>query len=247
MINETIGQISALTSAASWAFATILWYKLGDRLSYFSLNLFKTVFGSLYLVVFVLIAGIYLPSFNDTVFLIISGLIGIALGDTFYFKSLTYIGPRLSALMGTVVPVCTTILAIFILGEKVSSAALMGILMTVGGVAWVVTERVTKKDIIKNKSMGVKYALISVLCTSLGTVFAKIGIKTTPALHATLIRMIGAGLGLMIWGYANNQLKNWINPFIKNKELFRKSAFAVFVSVFGGFVLFNLSNECSTG
>lgn len=213
MINETIGQISALTSAASWAFATILWYKLGDRLSYFSLNLFKTVFGSLYLVVFVLIAGIYLPSFNDTVFLIISGLIGIALGDTFYFKSLTYIGPRLSALMGTVVPVCTTILAIFILGEKVSSAALMGILMTVGGVAWVVTERVTKKDIIKNKSMGVKYALISVLCTSLGTVFAKIGIKTTPALHATLIRMIGAGLGLMIWGYANNQLKNWINPF----------------------------------
>ena len=103
-----LGGIAALISAATWGIGSILWRKIGDKISPFSMNLSKGILGSLYLTVVLLIIGFQPLTVRDFVFLGISGLLGIALGDTFFFMSLMNMGPRLTSLIR---PVTLTLLA----------------------------------------------------------------------------------------------------------------------------------------
>jgi drug/metabolite transporter (DMT)-like permease len=73
--------------------------------------------------------------------LTLSGLIGLVLGDSWGFKALVMIGPRLTTLLRATTPIMTTIIAWFMLGERLKPIDLIGIALTVGGVAWVITER----------------------------------------------------------------------------------------------------------
>lgn len=236
MGHQLIFGIFALISAASWAFGTVLWRKVGEEISPFSMNLSKGIIGSLYLAVVFLVIGIEPISMRDFLFLGISGLLGIALGDTFFFMSLINLGPRLSSLMGTLLPVCVAFSAVIFLGERPSFLAWMGIFLTVSGVAWVLKERLPQEGIIKNKSLGIKYRLLSVIFMTAGVIFAKIGVTSVPTVQATFIRMFWGVIGLILWGSLNHQLKDWAAPF-RNLHLLKNVSFIVFVVVFGGFWL----------
>lgn len=228
--------IVALTSAASWAFGTVLWRKIGEEISPVSMNFSKGIIGSFYLALVFLIIGIEPISMRDFLFLGISGLLGITLGDTFFFMSLMYLGPSLSSLMGTLVPVSVAFSAVIFLSEMPSFTAWMGIFLTVSGVAWVLKERLPQNEIIKNKSLGIRYRLLSIVCMTAGVIFAKIGVTSVPTVQATFIRMFWGVIGLIVWGSLNHQLRDWITPF-KNFELLKKVSFIVFIVVFGGFWL----------
>lgn len=204
------------------------------------MNLGKSIIGCLCLAVVILFVGRGEVSLRAFIALALSGLLGIAVGDTLYFMSLMQLGPRLSSLMGTLTPVITAILAILILGERLSLLACGGVFLTLSGVAWVVSERIPQKGIIKNKPLGVKYGLLSILCTSAGIILAKIGVSSASAITATFIRMFWAAIGLIIWGSVRRQLKGWIAPF-RDINLLKRVFSIVIISVFGGFWLFLLS------
>jgi len=228
--------IIALTSAASWALGMILWRKIGEEISPFSMNLSKGVVGSFYLGIVLLFIGIETVNLSSFLFLGISGLVGITLGDTFFFMSLMQLGPRFSSLMGSLYPVFIAFSAVLFLGERPSLLAWIGIFLTVCGVFWVLRERIPQKEIVKNKTLGIKYSLLAIICTVAGVIFAKIGVASVPTIEATLIRLLWGVLGLVIWGFLSRQLKNWITPF-KNLRLLKNISFVVFIVVFGGFWL----------
>lgn len=209
---------------------------MGEEISPYSMNLCKGVIGCLYLIVVLVLVGIEPVNIRDFLFLGISGLIGISLGDTFFFMSLMYLGPRLASLMGALTPVCIAIAAILFLGERPPSLVWAGIILTVGGVTWVLWERLPEDTLIKNKSLGIKYSIISVLCTTIGVIFAKIGVTSTSVVQATLIRLFWGSIGLIVWGGLTRQLKNWINPF-KNLHILRRVFLIVLIVTFGGFWL----------
>jgi len=228
--------IIALASAAFWALGGVLWRKIGEEISPISMNLSKGIIGSLYLAIVLLVIGIEPVNIRAFLFLGISGLIGIALGDTFFFMSLMHLGPRLTSLMGALVPVFIAFSAVLFLGERPSFLVWVGIFLTVSGVVWVLWERIPQKEIVKNKSLGIKYGLLSITCTTVGVIFAKVGVKSVPAMQATLIRLLWAVVGLTLWGCLNHQLKNWLTPF-KNPRLLKSVFFVVFIVAFGGFWL----------
>lgn len=228
--------IVALISAASWALGTVLWRKIGEEISPFSMNLGKGVIGCLYLALVFLVIGIEPISIQDFLFLGVSGILGITLGDTFFFMALINLGPSLASLMGTLLPVSVAFSAVIFLSEKPSLSAWAGIFLTVGGVAWVLKERIPRNGIIKNKPLGVKYRLLSILCMTAGVIFAKIGVSSVPTVQASFIRMAWGVAGLIIWGFFNQELNNWIAPF-KKPHLLKKVSFIVFIIVFGGFWL----------
>lgn len=236
MSHQIFFGIIALTSAASWAFATILWRKIGEEISPFSMNLSKGIIGGLYLVVILLIIGFKSVDMRSFLFLGASGLLGITLGDTLFFISLMHLGPRLSSLMGTLTPVFIALSSVVFLREKPTFLAWIGIFLTIGGVAWTLWEQGSKKEIIKNKSLGITYRLLSIICFTVGTILAKIGVESVPPMQATFIRLSWAVVGLILWGCLNHQLKNWLIPF-KNQYLLRKVSFIVIIIVFGGFWL----------
>jgi drug/metabolite transporter (DMT)-like permease len=237
---QVIGGLIALASAASWSISTILWCKIGEKISPFSMNLSKGIIGSLYLLIVLLVIGF--ASIDVHIFLLlgISGLLGITLADTFYFMSLKHLGPRLTSLMGALFPVSIVLSAVVFLGEKQSLLAWIGIFLTIIGVVWVLAERIPQDKLVLNKPLGIRYSLLSIVCTTAGIILAKIGVSTVPPLQATFIRLFWGVAGLVLWGSLNRQLKNWIIPF-KNLHLLKNVSLIVLIGTFGGFWFFLLA------
>jgi drug/metabolite transporter (DMT)-like permease len=230
----------ALASSASWALGTVLWRKIGEEISPFSMNLGKGIIGSLYLAAAFLVIRMEPMSLHDFLYLGISGLLGITLGDTFFFLSLMHLGPSLSSLMGTLIPVSVAFSAVIFLGERPSSATWAGICLTVGGVAWVVQARQSRQGLARSTSRGVVLRLLSVLFMTAGIICAKIGVRSVPSVQATLIRMLWGVAGLLLWGCLTRQLRGWVAP-LADLRLLWKVSLIVFVVVFGGFWLSLLS------
>ena len=230
----------ALASSASWALGTVLWRKIGEEISPFSMNLGKGIIGSLFLAAPFIFIRLEPMSMHDFVYLGISGLLGITLGDTFFFLSLMHLGPSLSSLMGTLIPVSVAFSAVVFLGERPSSAVWAGILLTVGGVAWVVNARQSRQVRPKSEVSGVVLRLLSVLFMTAGIICAKIGVRAVPTVQATLIRMLWGVAGLLCWGGLSRQLGHWVAP-LRDPRLLRKVCLIVFIVVFGGFWLSLLS------
>ena len=71
----------------------------------------------------------------------LSGLIGLVVGDAMLFQALVLLGPRLAMLVLSLTPVFSTLLGWSLLGERLLPVQFLGILLTVGGAALVVSAR----------------------------------------------------------------------------------------------------------
>jgi len=100
---DLLGKAFAFLCALLWAFAVILFKKSGEDLKPLSLNFYKSSISSILMIPVLIFGGIKLlpPEllFNDYIILIISGILGIALSDTFFFKSLNLLGAGLTAIV----------------------------------------------------------------------------------------------------------------------------------------------------
>ena len=234
------GGIAALASAASWALCAILWRNIGETISPLSMNLYRGIISCLFLTVALLFTGPMSMAASDFWFLACSGVLGIALGDTLFFMSLMNLGPRLVSLLGTLTPVLVTIFAIIFLGEKPTLVVITGIILIVAGIVWVLWEKTPQTQIVKNKSLGIRYGVLSMTCMAGGIILTKIGVTSVPTLQATLIRLLGGVAGLLCWGYFTRTLKDCLIP-IRNIALFKQIFVVVLIGTFGGFWLFVVS------
>ena len=226
----------SLLSACSWAIGAILWRKLGEQLSSYSMNLGKVVIGSCFLGFILLFIGLEPISSRSLVFLGLSGILGIAIGDTFFFLSLMQLGPRRASLMGSLNPVAIAVAAALFLGERPTPGAWIGIVVTTLGVGWVLWERASAGAVVETSSLGIRYGILSVLCTAGAVLLAKVGVASAPTVQAAWIRLLAGVLGLMMWGACRSELGKWLSPFSKG-ALLAKVAAVVSVVVVGGFWL----------
>lgn len=226
--------ISALTSALLWAFAAILFKKLGNNVSPLGINLGKGIIASLFLGILLLFMGHEAINNRTFLFLGISGLLGITLGDTFYFESLVRLGPRLTLIVTTLIPVVTMLLAIIFLHEKFLFVSWAGIILTLYGVFLVLWERAGVSCRPENWRSGIKYGLLTVFCCASGIIFSKMSLGLTSALKATFIRQIFGVMGLLFWGAIGFRWKDWLKPMFFDRNILRKLFFASFIGTFLG-------------
>ena len=129
----------------------------------------------------------------------LSGIIGLVIGDAFLFQAFVWIGPRLSMLMLSLAPVIAALVAWVFLGETLSAAQIIGILLVLFGIAWVVLER-NGKQRRENRDYfrGILFGLGAATGQALGLVLAKNGLYGDfSPISANLIRMIAAAV--IIW------------------------------------------------
>ena len=126
----------------------------------------------------------------------ISGVIGLVLGDAFLFQAFVWIGPRISMLMMSLAPVLAALAAWVFLGEFLSAGQIVGILITMAGVAWVVLDQNgggPKTPGPKNYLRGILFALGGATGQALGLVTAKYGLfGDFSPISANFIRMFTA-------------------------------------------------------
>ena len=222
-----IGEIAALTAALLWTFSSLLWGQI--NLSALGLNLCKNVLGSLMLLLH-LIALLYLTE-RSQLFLApgiswfwlgMSGLVGVVVGDTVYFRSLQIMGARRALIMATTGPIFAAVLGWIFLQELLSMVAISGIVLTVAGVLLVVADRKAKQEepgLMPGRLRdGILLGLAGAVCQSVGGLFSKLGMQDSAgndicdAAEATLIRLSIAALITLGYVVARNQF----GPILKN-------------------------------
>jgi len=219
---------------------SILFRGLADQTSALGLNLAKGLVGLVYLGIALAIVGLVPMDTRSTILLALSGLVGIALGDTLFFMALVRLEPRRTVLLATVGQALTVILALGVLGERPSGLTWVGIITIIGGVTWVMREQSPTDG--ESSATGILLGLGAAACMSIGIILAKLGVSSIPALQATTVRMAAGMAGLVIVGLFKGSLITWLRPLTPRTHLVRL-LWADVVIIGGGFYLSMLALE----
>jgi drug/metabolite transporter (DMT)-like permease len=232
---KLLGILAALGSAASWALGSILFKRLGESISSPAMTLAKELLSVVLLGVALVLTGFETVGANALWLLVLSGLLGIAAGDTFFFAALQDLGPVATVVLLTLGQVLTVVLAVVFLGESPTAWAWLGIVLVIAGVAAVLVAKMSGEQ-QASKRRGILLGLASVVCTAVSMIVAKRGLDEVSALQATFIRMLAGAAGLLVVGVATLRLRQWAMPF-RDTRLAAEFVGAVAVVTFGGFWL----------
>lgn len=201
------GEIAALSAAGLWAFATLMFGRLGKQLSPLALNLIK---GSMAVGFILLTLAIRqqlsasLPM-ASVLLLLMSGVIGIGLGDTAYFATVNTLGARQALLLEMLAPPMAALMSLVFLQEQLSVLAWSGMALTLTGIIWVVSERSPKTHSSKTGTpRGIILGVMAASGQSIGSVLSRAALADTAVnpLWSSLLRL-SAGLvcigGLLLW------------------------------------------------
>jgi drug/metabolite transporter (DMT)-like permease len=229
------GEIAALSAACLWALASVLYGRLGERIPPLQLNLIKGIIAIAFLFLTILIRGELFPSVSllSVCLILLSGFVGICLGDTAFLAAINFIGARRVLLIGTLAPPITAILALIFLQEQLNVSAWCGILLTILGVAWVVTERVPSTSESSSTQLwrGICFALLAAIANATAGVLSRAALANTSIspLWAALLRLTAAVLMLLIWILCRKQQDSKVQFKILQEPRF------ILVAIFASF------------
>jgi drug/metabolite transporter (DMT)-like permease len=210
-----IGELSGLLTAFLWSGTSLAFASAAQRIGTLQLNINRMLLASIFLLINILIAGYSFDlSAAQVLNLVVSGLIGLILGDTFLFKAFQYIGARLSMLLMASSPAMSSILAFIFLDEDLSTAGIAGIIVTIAGIAIVVLERKEVPNAkYKISKVGIIYGLLGALGQAGGLIFAKFAFQEAElnAMVATFFRVFSSAL-IMLGGTI--LIRRYKNPFL---------------------------------
>lgn len=228
-----IGIIAALLSAASWAVGTILFDKIGKTIPAAGMTFLKGLFSILFMSLLLCIYGLQHLCTEELLLLAASGLIGIAIGDTFFFKSLQYLGAKMQVIYFMLGQVLTAFLSYLFLGEILSLVIYVGGLLVLIGVIMVI---VGKQENHTNKIRGIIGGIMAMLCYSISPIILKGVITDISAVTATFYRMLFGTIFVLFGGAFSKSVKNWFAP-LKDMRVLRLFLLNVMIVTYGGFLL----------
>jgi drug/metabolite transporter (DMT)-like permease len=235
---KLIGILSALGSAISWAAGSILFMRIGQTVTPFGMTLGKGIVSLFLLGIVLSFTGFDSIAGGPLALLFLSGILGIAMGDTFFFAALQDLGPIMLIIFFMLGQILTALLAIFILGEIPSLQAWIGIVITLAGIAIVLwTKIINDEEKQATRIRGLILGLLSMLCMAFSTIIAKQALATVSTIGATFIRMAAGTLGMATFGYATKRLGGWLSPLIRDMKMMGFFITSVAVVTFGGFWL----------
>lgn len=137
-----IHELAALGTATCWATTGIIASDAIRVLGAFHFNLARQGFVTLILAGIVLASGsLVLPGPEGVALLALSGLVGILLGDTFNFAAVGRLGPRRAGAVFALNAPMAAVLGWLVLGEGLGGQAVLGIIVTIAGVALAILGR----------------------------------------------------------------------------------------------------------
>ena len=184
------GELAALATACCWTVTSLAFEAAGRRVGSLPVNLIRLVLAAVLLSAFTwMTRGQPLPmdaSGHAWIWLSLSGVAGFLIGDLCLFRAFVVVGARVSMLLMTLVPLLTTILGFLVMGETLSQKQLAGMMLTIVGVASVVTERRRGMDgqMERLPTGGILLVLGAAAGQALGLVLAKYGMGSYNALLA---------------------------------------------------------------
>ena len=201
-----IGELAALFTALCWTVTALAFESASRKVGSVAVNIIRLVMALVLLSLFsYLRRGMFFPmdaTAYNWFWLILSGLAGFVIGDLFLFKSFTVIGSRLSMLVMTLVPPISALIGYFLMGELLTGLNMLGMLLTLSGIALVIFFRKKKnhQPVDKIPVKGLLFAFGGAVGQAVGLVLSKYGMGDYDPFSATQIRVIAGivGFGIIV-------------------------------------------------
>ncbi|MFH2107562.1 MAG: DMT family transporter [Chrysiogenia bacterium] len=207
-MTSVYGEIAALLTSVCWAFNSVVFTRAGKRVGAVTVNYVRLwIAFPVLLLLHLLLLGTLFPFDAEPrrfLYLGVSGLIGFVIGDAMLFESFLLIGPRLAMLLSLLVPIFSAVLAWLLLGENLPVLEIVSILVTIGGIAWVVAEKIAPVESFASREprkyrLGILLAVGGALGQAVGLLFSKLGLAGGySAISATLVRVSASALALAV-------------------------------------------------
>ena len=196
------GEAFALASALIWALAVILMRRSGETLPAFELNLFKNCFGLVLLIpTILLVDGLVLPYYTlpELSLVLLSGLLGIAIADTWYLTALNMMGASRTGIVSSLFSPFVILLSAVFLGERLVPWQWLGFVLVMAGVL-LVTWRAHRSSVDKDHlKKGLFYAVGAVFMMAVGIVMVKEVLETRSFLWTMGLRFVGGIAGMLAY------------------------------------------------
>ena len=169
-----MGIVAALTAALGWAIATRIYRSMGSLWSPLVLTFIKSAVASVMFALWIFFAAGDFATGSPTavVWLLVSGAIGIGLGDTALFRALMQMGESRSLMIAeTLAPTFVVIAAWFFLNEQLSLQQIFGMVIVVAAVDMVVGLRSNGGNALNR--IGIGWATLSALCQAIGVIISR--------------------------------------------------------------------------
>ncbi|HBE66810.1 MAG TPA: hypothetical protein DDW52_01545 [Planctomycetaceae bacterium] len=214
-----MGELFALSAAALWSLSSFLFRAAGRQLSPVILNATKGGLAIVILGTWILVSG--KSAWSDLSqqhlsWLLISGIVGIGIGDTAFFIALNRLGEQRTVLIAeTLAPPITISFAFLWMSERLTANGYIGILLTLLGVILGITrhsDAATKPSpragpahdpnktcgnatmqLLSGMLVAVMCAITAAACQAFGAVISRWVLAGNPLspIESSLIRMLG--------------------------------------------------------
>jgi drug/metabolite transporter (DMT)-like permease len=193
------GEVSAFSAAMVWGVATVLFTLAFRKGKAADAVLVKNLGGA---VVLGLLAFLLAPDYGggsadaeSIRWLLLSGMIGLGLGDWLYFVALGHIGVGRTLILGQSLPVLTAFLAWFTHDEWLSAAQWGGVAAIVAGGLIAESRRKMRGHA---DGIGIAAAFGAVLAFAVGNGMMAEGVRETGAITGAAWRLVGGTIGILL-------------------------------------------------
>ena len=237
---EILGELAALATSVTFAVNSAFFTVAGRRVGSVIVNRVRLIFAFLFLILaHALFLGSPLPldaGWDRWLWLGLSGIVGLVLGDAFLFQAFVWVGPRISMLMMSLAPIIASFVAWIFLGEALNLLQIMGILLTIGGLVWVILENnhhrnLENRDYLK----GILFGLGGATGQAVGLVLAKNGMGGTfSPISGNLIRMASATILMWLITFGQKRGMSTLKAVFENRKALQYIVSGAFVGPFLG-------------
>ena len=224
---ETIGAAAAAGAAACWACSSIIYGR--TRLTAWTINFAKNSLGLCIVTIHLLFlwllfeAPLFQFGWSAWGLLIVSGLIGIVVGDTCYFRSLQILGPRRSLVVATTSPIFGAFIGWSFLNETLTFWQCAGIAVTILGISLVVLDKQARQEspghYPGSEWLGLLVGLAAAVCQASGGAISKVAMEQCTPLEATFARLLTAFVVALIAFRYTKQLLPTVRTISKKSNL----------------------------
>ena len=224
------GEFAAITAALCWSFAVIIFRSASKELSPFLIAALKNTIALILFIVLFIILDI--PIFYDKLILedyikiIISGSLGMGVGDVLFIYALSKIGANRVAVINSFEPAIIYFFSIIILGTMLTVQQLLGFVIVIASILCINYEK-DSDDIGQNtKKIGMIIQITAIILSSFGIVLmkpvlAKVNTNIFLQLWITAFRLLpGFIIAWIIFLFQKNK-KNLLAPLKKSNVLWK--------------------------
>jgi drug/metabolite transporter (DMT)-like permease len=224
-----------LLTTLSWTLGIFPFTEAARRIGSHSLNQFRLLLAMSFIAItgFIFYHEAFIAIFSSQyskawLWLGISGIVGLTIGDFFAFEMFKILGARTGSVLTTFAPAAALITGGLLINERISVIGIFGIMLTILGVNFVSFGKREREKIPDlghgSTAYGIITGILAALCQGAGLVLAKKGLIEQGTLHqlepipANFIRLSCAAGSLLLFWLSRGKLKEIFLPVIENRN-----------------------------